>query len=151
MNHVALMGFLARDIELRYTQGGKAIGNSAIAVNRKWKNESGELKEEVSFIDLTFFGSQAETGAQYLKKGSPVIVEGRLKQETWEDKQSGAKRSKVVVIVEKLTFVPRAKEQGADSDAPTPSQAPQARRVSKVDADAVADGFPQSGEDDVPF
>lgn len=145
------MGFLARDLELRYGQSGTAVGNTALAVNRKWKDQGGTLKEEVSFIDLTFFGSTAENAAQYLKKGSPVIIEGRLKQESWDDKQTGKKRSKLVVIVEQMTFVPRQKE-GSSEDADGPP-APARPRLTTKDADAAASGHPaaRDDEDDIPF
>ena len=103
-NKVILVGNLSRDIELRYTQGGTAIVNTAIATNRKYKKQNGEQAEEVMFIDLTFFGRTAEIANQYLHKGSKVLVEGRLVLDQWTD-QSGQKRSKHTVSVEEMKML----------------------------------------------
>jgi len=104
-NKVILCGNLTRDPDLKYTPKGTAIARLGLAMNRKWKTESGESKEEVTFVDCTIWGKTAETAAQYLKKGSPVMFEGRLHQESWEDKTSGAKRTKLKVIVETMVFL----------------------------------------------
>lgn len=103
-NKVVLMGNLTRDVEIRYSQGGSAIGNTRIAVNRKWKSQTGEQKEEVMFIDLTLFGRTAEIANQYLRKGRQVLVDGRLNLEQWTA-QDGSKRSKHTVIVENLQMI----------------------------------------------
>ena len=103
-NKVVLSGNLSKDIEIRYTQAGTAIGNTSIAVNRKFKSATGELKEEVLFVDLTFFGRTAEIANQYLKKGSQVLIDGRLKLDSWTA-QDGSKRSKHSVIVESLQML----------------------------------------------
>jgi len=92
-NKTILVGNLTRDIELRYSQGGQAIANTGIATSRKYKAQNGEQKEEVMFIDLTFFGRTGEVANQYLRKGSKVLVEGRLILGQWTD-QNGNKRSK---------------------------------------------------------
>ncbi len=84
-NKVILIGNLTRDPELRYTPKGMAIAKIGLAINRTWKNEAGETKEEVTFVDVDAFGRQAEIIAQYLKKGSPFMVEGRLKLDQWDD------------------------------------------------------------------
>ena len=89
-NKVILAGNLTRDIEIRYTQGGSAIGSTGVAVSRKFKSQTGEQKEEVTFVDLTFFGRTAEIANQYLHKGSKVLVEGRLKLDQWTA-QDGSK------------------------------------------------------------
>jgi len=103
-NKVILMGNLTRDIEIRYSQSGSAIGNTGIAVNRKWKSQTGEQKEEVMFIDLTLFGRTAEIANQYLRKGRQVLVDGRLSLDQWTA-QDGSKRSKHAVIVENLQMI----------------------------------------------
>jgi single-strand DNA-binding protein len=103
-NKVVLVGNLARDIEIRYTQSGSAIGKTAIATNRKFKSQTGEQREEVMFIDLTFFGRTAEIANQYLRKGSKVLVDGRLTLEQWTA-QDGSKRSKHSVTVENLQML----------------------------------------------
>ncbi len=103
-NKVILVGNLTRDLELRYLQSGTAVGNTGIATNRKFKGSDGEQKQEVMFIDITFFGRTAEIANQYLKKGSKVLVEGRLRLDSWED-QSGAKRSKHSVTVDNMQML----------------------------------------------
>jgi len=103
-NKTVLMGNLTRDVEVRYSAGNLAIGNTGIAVNRKFKSKTGESKEEVLFIDLSFFGRTAEIANQFLRKGSKVLVEGRLKLDQWTDK-SGGKRSKHSVMVENLQML----------------------------------------------
>src|SRR5688500_12742826 len=99
-NKVILIGNLTRDPELRYTPKGTAIAKLGLAVNRSWRDENGETKEEVAFIDVEAWGRQAETVGQYLKKGRPIMVEGRLKFDSWEDKQTQQKRSKLSVVLE---------------------------------------------------
>ncbi len=103
-NKVILAGNLTRDVEIRYTPGGAAVGNTGIAVNRRYKAQTGEQKEEVMFVDITFFGRTAEIANQYLRKGSKVLVDGRLKLEQWTA-QDGSKRSKHAVIVENLQML----------------------------------------------
>lgn len=103
-NKIILAGNLTRDIELKYTQGGSAIGNTAIATSRKFKSATGEQKEEILFVDLTFFGRTAEIANQYLRKGSKVLVDGRLKLDTW-NAQDGSKRSRHSVTVENLQML----------------------------------------------
>src|SRR5688572_29616228 len=104
-NKVILAGNLTRDPELRYTPKGMAIAKIAIAVNRSWRNEAGEQKEEVTFVDVDCFGKQAETIGQYLKKGRPILIEGRLRLETWDDKTTQQKRSRLGVVMESFQFI----------------------------------------------
>ncbi len=103
-NKIILVGNLTRDIELRYTQSGTAVAGTAIATSRKFKAQDGTQKEEVCFVDITFFGRTAEIANQYLKRGSKVLVEGRLKLDQWTD-QSGGKRSKHSVTVDNLQML----------------------------------------------
>ena len=110
-NRMILAGNLTRDIEIKYTQSGSAIGNTGIASSRKFKSATGEQKEEVLFVDLTFFGRTAETANQYLRKGSKVLVEGRLKLDNWTA-QDGTKRSKHSVTVESLQFLDNKPSDG---------------------------------------
>ena len=102
-NKAILIGNLTRDIELRYTQSGSAIANTAIATSRKFTS-NGEKKEEVCFVDITFFARSAEVANQYLRKGSKILVEGRLNFEQWTDKE-GQKRSKHSVVVETMQML----------------------------------------------
>src|ERR1700758_3123493 len=104
-NKVILVGNLTRDPELRYTPKGMAIAKVGLAVNRNWTSESGEKKEEVTFVDVDIFGRTAENVAQYMKKGRPILIEGRLRLEQWDDKQTGQKRSKLGVVGEVVQFL----------------------------------------------
>jgi len=112
-NKIILVGNLTRDIELRYSQAGAAISKTAIATSRKFTS-NGEKKEEVCFVDITFFGRSAEVANQYLKKGSKILVEGRLNFEQWVD-QNGQKRSKHSVIVETMQMLD-SKETSSHND-----------------------------------
>ncbi len=103
-NKVILVGNLTRDIELRYSQNGSAIAKTAIATSRRF-TMNGEKKEETCFVDITFFGRSGEVANQYLRKGSKILVEGRLSFEQWVDQQSGQKRSKHSVIVETMQML----------------------------------------------
>jgi single-strand DNA-binding protein len=111
-NKVVLVGYLTRDVEIRYSQSGSAIGNVGIATNRRWKSQTGEQRDETMFIDLTFFGRTAEIANQYLRKGSKVLVDGRLIFQQWTA-QDGTKRSKHSVTVENLTMLDTKAESRA--------------------------------------
>jgi single-strand DNA-binding protein len=104
-NKVILMGNLTRDPELRYTGSGTAVCGLGLAVNRTYKTQSGELKEDPCFIDVTAWGKQAESCNSYLKKGAPVFVEGTLRLESWTDKTSGQNRSKHTISAESVRFL----------------------------------------------
>jgi len=104
LNRVFLMGNLTRDIEVRHTSQNMAIAKMGLAVNRKFKTQSGEQREEVTYVDCDAFGRTAEVMAQYLRKGRPVFIEGRLKLDQWQDQQ-GNNRSKLFVVVESFQFV----------------------------------------------
>ena len=144
-NKVILIGNLTRDPELRYTPKGVAIAKIGLAVNRTWKTETGEQKEEVTFIDVDAFGRQAETLAQYVKKGSPLMVEGRLKLDQWDDKQTGQKRSKMGVTLEGFQFLGGGNRDGG-GDAPRPSRPSSAAKPPPSEGDG-----PPPEDDDVPF
>lgn len=105
LNKVMLMGNLTRDPEVKYTPKGTAIADFAIATNRSFTSDSGEKREEVTFVDCEAFGRVAEIINEYCKKGRPIFIEGRLKLDTWDDKQTGAKRSKMKVIVENMQLL----------------------------------------------
>ena len=111
-NKVILMGNLTRDPEVRYTPNGIAVASFALAVNRKYK-QGEETKEEVSFIDIVVFGKQAENCGQYINKGDSVLIDGRLQQRRWDDKETGQKRSKVEVVAQSVNFMPKRSSAGA--------------------------------------
>lgn len=104
-NKVVLMGNLTRDIEVRTTPSGQSVANFSLAVSRSWKGNDGSQQEAVSYFDCVAWGKAGEIMAQYLNKGSAVLVSGRLDQRSWDDKESGQKRSKVEVVVEDFNFV----------------------------------------------
>jgi single-strand DNA-binding protein len=112
LNKVFLMGRLTFDPELRYTPSGSPVTELRLAVNRGWMGRDGERKEESLFIDVTVWERQAENCCQYLKKGSSVHVEGALKMDTWDDKTSGEKRSKIKVLAERVQFLDRRNDAG---------------------------------------
>ncbi|HET7623949.1 MAG TPA: single-stranded DNA-binding protein [Verrucomicrobiae bacterium] len=149
-NKVILVGNLTRDPELRYTPKGMAIAKVGLAVNRTWRSEAGETKEEVTFVDVDVFGRTAENLAQYMRKGSPILIEGRLRLDQWDDKQTGQKRSKLGVVGEVVQFLgsPRGGEAGGDSPRrPTNySSAASAQNASAPEPDV-----PPQEADDVPF
>lgn len=105
LNKVMLIGNLTRDPEIKYTPKGTAVADIGLAVNRIYSSESGEKREEVTFIDVTLWGRTAEIAGEYLKKGRPVYIEGRLQLDTWDDKQTGQKRSKLKVVGEGLQLL----------------------------------------------
>ena len=110
-NKVFLMGNLTRDVELRHTSGNSAVANLGLAVNRRYRTQSGENREEVTFVDCEAWGRTAEVMSQYLSKGRPVFIEGRLKLDQWEGKD-GSKQSKLRVVVENFQFVDSGGEGG---------------------------------------
>ncbi len=129
-NKAIIVGNLTRDIELKYIQSGTAIGNAGIASTRKFKGGDGQMKEEVLFVDITFFGRTAEVANQYLKKGSKVLVEGRLKLDSWTD-QNGGKRSKHSIVVENMTMLDSkgSSESGGGNYNNTPPQSNQSQKA----------------------
>jgi single-strand DNA-binding protein len=148
-NKVILVGNLTRDPELRYTPKGLAIAKIGLAVNRTWKSETGEAKEEVTFVDIDAFGKQAETIGQYLKKGRPILIEGRLRLDQWDDKQTGQKRSRLGVVLENFQFLDSGNrgEPGAE-----PPRRPAAPAVAPAVAAAAPEAeTPEPEQDDVPF
>ena len=104
-NKVILMGNLTRDPQMKYLPSQTAVVEFGVACNRRFKTAQGEDKEEVTFVDCTSFGKQAEVINQYFTKGKPIFIEGRLKYDQWEDKQGGGKRSKITVVIENFQFV----------------------------------------------
>jgi len=148
-NKVILMGNLTRDPELRYTPKGTAIAKIGLAVNRVWTSESGEKKEEVTFVDVDIFGRTAENVGQYMRKGSPMLVEGRLRLDQWDDKQTGQKRSRLGVVADTVQFL--GSPRGSDnSSGDAPRSRPAAAAAAAPAAEPIqGDAPPES--DDVPF
>ena len=150
-NKVILVGNLTRDPELRYTPKGTAVAKIGLAVNRTWTSETGEKKEEVTFVDVDIFGRTAENVSQYMRKGRPILIEGRLRLDQWDDKQTGQKRSKLGVVAETVQFLGSPADSGAGgsggpSRPPRPSGPPTA-----PPSEPAGGGEPPPEEDDVPF
>ena len=152
LNKVMLIGNLTRDPELRYTPSGKAVADIALAINRVWVNDQGQKQEDTTFVDVTLWGRQAELAQQYLTKGRGAYIEGRLQMDTWDDKETGKKRSRLKVVGDSLQFLPDgrgAAPQGGGS-APQRSSAPAQRPGPPQGASAAPqDEFHE--EDDIPF
>ncbi len=168
-NKVILVGNLTRDPEVRYTTGGSAVCDITLAVNYQWTDKkSNERKEEVSFIDVTLWGRTAEIAGEYLAKGRPVLVEGRLQQDKWDDKETGQKRSKLKVVADAMQLLGGRSEGGppgggggtAPARGNTSRPAASAPTVNDSYADADSgrtpdqtfyDDMPSGGGDEVPF
>lgn len=157
-NKVILMGNLTRDPEMRYTPKGTAIARLGLAVNRRYTTETGEAREETTFVDIDAFGKQAEVISQYMRKGSAMLMEGRLKLDQWDDKNTGQKVSKLRVVLEGFQFVGARGDGGSGggggsegSTAPAPR--PQARPPQNRPAPPAGgeSGHQLSDDEDVPF
>jgi len=149
-NRVILAGNLTRDPELRYTPKGMAIAHFSLAINRTWKSETGEMKEEVTFVEVDAFGRQAEVIGQYMKKGRPFLVEGRLKLDQWEDKNTHQKQSKLKVVLEGFSFID---SKGPESSLPPEPARPRPAAPAPEAPPSAGPGpeRPPPEEDDVPF
>lgn len=153
-NKVILVGNLTRDPEVAYTPKGTAIAKFSLAVNERRKNEAGEPIDEVLFIDVTAFGTTAETIAKYFAKGWPILVDGKLKQDKWTDKQTGQMRTKFGVVMNSFAFI--GKKEGGESsqEAPAPRRAPvPAPRGPAPEPQEPAAPAPRLGDEDetLPF
>ena len=155
-NKVILAGNLTRDPQISYLPSNTPVAEFGLAINRKWRSQDGQMKDDTCFVDCRAYGRQAETLNQYMKKGRPLLVEGRLKLDQWE--KEGQKRSKLYVIVEMFQFLGDRRDGGAPSgEAPAPAMriggAPRPAPMS-MEADEApppADDFGQPGGEHIPF
>lgn len=136
-NHVTLMGNLTRDVEQRYSQSGTCFATIGIAVSKKFK-QGEEWKEKTSFVDVKMFGRTAEIAGEYLKKGSPVLIDGELEQETWE--KDGKRHSKLVVLCNRITLIGGKSGEPKSNYNPEPESQP-----------VGGGGYSGGGGDDIPF
>lgn len=169
-NKVMLMGNLTRDPEVRYTPKGSAVADLAIAVNRVYTADNGEKREEVTYVDVVLWARLAELAGQYLTKGRPVFIEGRLQMDSWEDKQTGQKRSRLRVVGEVMQFLDGKREGSGEEHSAASggggSQRPparsgntggQARPQSSKQTQPATDEFHEGpitdglDDDDIPF
>lgn len=143
-NKVILMGNLTRDPQMKYLPSQTPVAEFGLATNRRFKTQAGEDKEEVTFVDCAAFGKQAEVINQWCRKGKQLFIEGRLKFDSWDDKNGGGKRSKLSVIVEQFQFV-----GGRDQDGGDGSSSP--RRERHQQQDLPLSDKPQFADADIPF
>ena len=149
LNKVLLMGNLTKDPELRYTPKGTAVGDLGLAVNRRVKDANDNWTDETTFVDITVWGNTAENAQKYLSKGRGVFVEGRLQLDTWEDKASGQKRSKLKIVAETLQFLPDGKSGGGGR--PSGGGSSPAQQSSPQGGSAAEPSDFDGEEDDIPF
>ncbi len=143
LNKVFLIGNLTRDPEVRYLPSGAAVADLRLAVNRKYKNQQGEEKEETCFVSASAWGRQAETCGQYLSKGSPILIEGRLRYEEWE--KDGQKNNRLTVNAERVQFMGSPRRDAAPGDAPPADERRSAPPSDSGSAHETGD------DDDLPF
>jgi len=150
-NKVIIIGNLTRDPEVKYSPKGTAIADIGLAVNHTYKTGDGEKREEVTFIDVTFWGRVAEIVGEYCKKGRPLFVEGRLKLDTWDDKATGQKRSKLKVIGENIQLLGSKGESGEQGEShPAPGRSAPSRPAAPPRRPPT-DPYLDAPENDEPF
>lgn len=151
-NKVILVGNLTRDPQVKYTTGGTAVAELGIAVSRQWfDKQSNSKKEETTFVDVTLWGRTAEVAGEYLAKGRPVLIEGRLQLDTWEDRETKQKRSKLRVVGENMTMLGSRSgggESGRDSGGNQPTDSYSPDTGEHTYREPVTNGI---HPDDVPF
>jgi len=152
LNKVMLMGNLTRDPEVRYTPKGTAVAELGLAINRVYTADNNEKREETTFVDVTLWGRTAEIAGEYLKKGRPVFIEGRLQLDTWDDKQTGQKRSKLKVVGEAMQLMgSRGEGGGGGGGGESSGGPPQSRPPSAPKQKPPTDPDLEPEEDDIPF
>lgn len=155
LNKVMLIGNVTRDPEIKYTPKGSAVADLGLAINRSYTNQGGEKVEETTFVDVELWGRLAEIAGEYAKKGRPIFIEGRLRIDSWEDKQSGQKRSRLKVVGEGLQLLGTRQGGGGgeyDMDSPPASPTPQRRPAAPPQRQGPPKPAPLDAEDDdIPF
>jgi single-strand DNA-binding protein len=142
-NKVMLLGNCTRDPEVKYTPKGSAVADLGLAINRYYTTDGGEKREETTFVDVTLWGRQAEIAGEYLKKGRPVFIEGRLQLDTWDDKQTGQKRSKLRVVGEAMQLL-GSREGGGEGGG-------NSGRTTSRPAKPAPASETEPSDDDIPF
>ena len=145
LNKVMLMGNITRDIEMRTLPGGNSIAQIGLAINRQWQDKDGQKKEEVTWVDCEAWGKTAEVMHKFLGKGRPVYIEGRLKLDQWDDKESGQKRSKMKVVIDNFQFIDSKPEGERDTQ-----QQPAQKRATRSYV-PPAQAAQEMNPDDIPF
>ncbi len=148
LNKVFLIGNLTRDPQLRYTQSGTAVADFRLAINRVWTGQDGQRREETTYVEVTLWGRQAEVASEYLQKGAPVFIEGRLRLNQWVDKE-GQSRSRLVVVGERMQLLGSRPAAGAQAG---PAATEQADVLEDSPRDTVPEEPPVAPpDDDIPF
>lgn len=162
-NKVIVQGNLTRDPEVRTLPSGSSVARLAVAVNRTFNDKDGNKKEEVTYVDVDAFGKQADTIGKFFTKGKPILIEGRLKLDNWEDKTTGEKKSRLGVVLEGFSFVGgNAEKDAGDGEAATHASTddqrrdsaharPQGKAAPKQSSLPGAHGSGGYGEEDIPF
>jgi len=154
LNKVMLIGNVTRDPEVKFTPKGSAVADLGLAINRSYTNQGGEKVEEVTFVDVELWGRLAEIAGEYAKKGRPIFIEGRLRIDSWEDKQSGQKRSRLKVVAEGLQLLGSRQggggEGGQGGERPRPPAAPRSCAPAPVPPPSKAPPA-EPDDDDIPF
>lgn len=152
VNKVILVGNCTRDPEVRYTPKGTAVADIGMAMNRYFSSDGGEKREETTFVDVTLWGRQAEVAGEYLKKGRPVYIEGRLQLDSWDDKNTGQKRTKLKVVGEQMQLL--GSREGGGGSSPQQREENAQSNQSAPESSEGNDGAQfetDSEEDDIPF
>src|SRR5678815_5738515 len=148
-NKVILLGNLTRDPQVKYTPSGTALAELGLAVNRYWfDKQTNSRREETTFVDVTLWGREAEVAGEYLAKGRPVLIEGRLQLDTWDDKQTGQKRSKLRVVGETMQMLGSPRGGGAANGG---DEGDRAGRAGKPVAPPKSAAAAEADEDEIPF
>src|SRR5262249_33367345 len=147
-NKVILLGNLTRDPEVRYTPKGSAVCDLGVAVNRVYTTEGGERREEVTFVDVVLWARLAEIAGEYLRKGRPVFIEGRLQMDSWDDKQTGQKRTKLRVVGESMQLL-GGRPGGAAGESEEDRLGTSAGSKTTAPPKSVASSQPD--DDEIPF
>ena len=152
-NKVILLGNLTADPETRTTPSGQTVTSFSLAVNRTWNDQQGNRQEETSFINCTAWGPRGETIAKYVQKGRQLLVSGRLQQRSWDDKDTGKKRSTIDVIVEEFSFVNDGRGSGSSESSSAQATRPAAKKSEGVDEEAPIEDLDDAPIDlsDIPF
>ena len=152
VNKVILIGNVTRDPEVKFTPKGSAVADLGLAINRNYTLDNGEKREETTFVDVELWGRLAEIAGEYAKKGRPIYIEGRLRMDTWEDKASGQKRSRMKVVGENLQLL-GGRPSGGGTGPDEEGSGHQESRPQRTSRPAPAQQPPKSSEpdDDIPF
>lgn len=150
-NKVILLGNLTADPETRTTPSGQTVTSFSLAVNRTWNDQQGNRQEETSFINCTAWGPRGETIAKYVQKGRQLLVSGRLQQRTWDDKDTGKKRSSIDVIVEEFSFINDGRGGSGGSANVSEPAAPRSKKAEAMDDAPIDDVDAPIDLSDIPF